>query len=472
MGQLVVQITLARILNPVAFGQYAAILMVFGLGFVLAEGGFGSALIQKKEMSAADVSLALGWSLVFASLMALLIILLAPLLAHQFGDMSLEPMFKVCALLIPFQIVSNLSSSLLRRNLHMKGIQIIQLIAYIVCFGGVSTTMAIMGWGVWSLVGGFAAQTVFSLVATYSISRHTLRPRLSGDREMIHFGLKSLATELTSWSMDNLDRFLIGKFWGLYSLGLYSVAFNLSKAPSGLLVSATQRIAFASAARLQGDLVAVRKGFLVVLAAIALATLPIFALVSLESATVLHIVYGAKWVKAAPYMAALAISIPLISMGAITAAILRGTGGVGTELRILIIAAAVLLSGFLILHNTSLTVAVWVVPLAYFVRFLLLLAVIRDRLELQTADVLASFRGSFVLTAAGICVAVLVHGLPPLTAMNMDVMPFLAGCSAIGLLLAYRFTWVLGIPLAAMVRTRFSSGRLGPIIVWLERGKT
>ena len=88
-----------------------------------------------------------------------------------------------------------------------------------------------------------------------------------------------------------------------------------------------QSIAFASASRLHGDLAAVRKGFLVVLAAIALATLPLFTLVALESATVLHIVYGAKWVEAAPYMTALAFSIPFISMGAITAAILRGTGG-------------------------------------------------------------------------------------------------------------------------------------------------
>ncbi|MHB1176421.1 MAG: oligosaccharide flippase family protein [Sulfuriferula sp.] len=470
-GQLVVQITLARILDPVVFGQYAAMLAVFGLGYILADGGFGSSLVHKKELSSADVSLALGWSLAFASAMALLIFLLAPLLAHQFGDASLELVFRVCAIFIPFQIVSNISSSLLRRDLHMKGIQIIQLIAYIVCFGGVSTTMAIMGWGVWSLVGGFAAQTIFSLVATYSISRHTLRPRLSGDRVMIHFGVKSLATELTRWSMDNLDRFLVGKFWGLYSLGLYSVAFNLSKAPSGLLVSVAQSVAFASASRLHGNLAAVRKGFLVVLAAIALVTLPLFALVALESASVLHIVYGAKWVKAAPYMAALAISVPLISMGAITAAILRGTGSVGTELRIQMATAVVLFSGFLILQSVSLALAVWVVPLAYLVRLLLLLAAIREHLELRVVDLLAPFRGAFVLAVAGVCVTVLVHGLPPVTVIGMDVLPLLAGCSAIVLLFAFGFTWFLGVPLATMVHTKFSAGRFGPFIVWLERGK-
>ncbi|WP_205421356.1 oligosaccharide flippase family protein [Dechloromonas sp. HYN0024] len=129
-GQLVVQITLARILDPVAFGQYAAVLTVVGLGYILADAGFGSALVQKEKLDSTDVSLALGWSLVFAGIVAFLMIALAPVLAHQFGDASLEPLFIVCAILIPFQIILNLSSSLLRRDLHMRGLQIIQVISY------------------------------------------------------------------------------------------------------------------------------------------------------------------------------------------------------------------------------------------------------------------------------------------------------------------------------------------------------
>jgi len=468
-GQLLIQITLARLLDPATFGQYAAVLAVFGLGYILADAGFGSALVQKKELDTADISLALGWSLLFSIAIVLAMVVLAPFLANQFGDASLEPVFQVCALLIPFQIVSNISSSLLRRDLHMRGIQIIHLIAYTLCFGGVATTLAILGWGVWSLVAGFAAQTLFSLVATYSIARHTLRPRLSGDKALIHFGLKSLANELTSWSMDNLDRFLVGKFWGVFSLGLYSVAFNLSKAPSGILMTAAQSVAFASAARLHGNPSAVRKGFLVVMAAIALATLPVFALVAFESETVLHIVYGAKWIDAAPYMTALALSIPLISMGTITAAILRGTGGVGTELSIVLISAAVLFASFLIMRDESLAVAIWAVPLAYLVRFLLLVAAIRKRLQLHLADLLAAFRGPVVLTLVGVSITALAHDLPH--AMAMGMLPPLAGCCAMLLLLVSGFKWFLGGPLSSMVREKFSAGRLGSAIAWLERGK-
>ncbi|MDP1864103.1 MAG: oligosaccharide flippase family protein [Thiobacillus sp.] len=470
-GQLLVQITLARILGPETFGQFAVVLSILSLGGVLADCGFGAALIQKKEISTADVSLALGWSLTIAVVIALVISLMAPFLANQFGDDSLVWMFTVSAFLIIPQAMGNLSTNLLQRDLHMKSIQIIHVFAYTVCFGGVATTLAILGWGGWSLIIAYAVQTVFKVVATYSICRHTLRPRLKGDLALIHFGLKSLANDLTNWSIDNLDRFLIGKFWGLYSLGLYSVAFNLSRAPLGVMIFAVQNIAFASAARLHGNLAAVRKGFKVVMAAMALVTLPLFAIVAFESEVVLHIVYGAKWIKAAPYMAALALSIPLISLGSITAAILRGTGAIGTELRVQVVTAIVFFSGFVMLSGLSLTVAVWVVPAAYLVRLLLLLALIRSRLELRIVDMLAPFRGALVLAVAGVCAAALVHGSPQATSIGMGVLPLLAGCCAIVLLLTFRYTWFLGAPLAAMAREKLSAGRLGPVIGWLERGK-
>ncbi len=470
-GQLLVQITLARLLGPEVFGQFAVVLSVLSLGGALADCGFGAALIQKKEISSADVSLALGWSMTIAILIALVISLMAPFMAKQLGDNSLVWMFTASAFLIIPQAMGNLSTNLLQRDLHMKSIQIIHVIAYTVFFGGVATTLAVLGWGGWSLIIAYAVQTVFKVVATYSICRHTLRPRLKGDRALIHFGLKSLANDLTNWSIDNLDRFLIGKFWGLHSLGLYSVAFNLSKAPLGVIIYAVQNIAFASAARLQGNIAAVRKGLQVVLAAMALATLPLFAVIAFESETVLHIVYGAKWIKAAPYMAALALAVPLISLGSITASILRGTGAIGTELRVQVVTAVVFFSGFVMLSGVSLTVAVWVVPAAYLIRLMLLMGAIRDRLELRITEILAPFRGALVLAAAGVSVAGLVHGSPQSVAIGMGVLPLLAGCCAIVLLFAYRFNWFLSAPLAAMVQAKFSSGRLGPVIAWLGGGK-
>ena len=126
---------------------------------------------------------------------------------------------------------------------------------------------------------------------------------------------------------------------------------------------------------------------------------------------------------------------------AIAAAILRGIGSLEAVLRIQVIASIVLLSGFLMLQGASLAAAAWTVPLVHLVQFLLLLAVIRKNLELSISDILHSFRGAIVLSVAGLCVAALVHGSSQATSIGMGVVPLLAGCCAIVLLIVFRFTW-------------------------------
>jgi hypothetical protein len=158
-------------------------------------------------------------------------------------------------------------------------------------------------------------------------------------------------------------------------------------------------------------------------------------------------------------------------MGAITAAILRGTGAVETELAIMLIAAAVLFGSFSVLREQSLNIAVWAVPLAYLVRFILLVAAIKSRLELRIADLLHTFRGPLVLAVTGVSVAALIHSSPQASSIGMGTVPPLAGCCSIALLLMTRYTWFLGTPLSTMIREKFSTGRLGPTLAWLERGR-
>jgi len=471
-GQLVVQITLARILGPEAFGQFAVLLAVLSLGGTLADCGFGAALIQKKEIDDTDISLALGWTLTIALILAALICIAAPWLADQFGDASLFWMFTASAALIIPQALGNLSTNLLHRELKMKGIQVIHVVSYVFCFGGVAVTLALLGWGGWSLIVAYAAQTLFKLIATYSICRHTLRPRLHGDTALIRFGLKSMANDLSNWAMDNMDRFLIGKVWGIYSLGLYSVAFNLAKAPSALMVFAAQNIAFSSAARLQNDVAALRKGFQVVIAAVSLASIPLFAMVSMESSAVLHTVYGAKWIEATPYMTALALTIPLFALGSITAALLRGTGAIGTELRVQTATAVVFFGGLLLLKGWPLSSAIWIVPTAYLVRFTILLAAIHRRLNLSIRELVAPFRGGLVLAVVGLAAIATINAMNLPLLRSIEIAPLLLGCLACTGVFCTGFDWFLSPSLATVLRNRLFDSPLALVMAWFDRRTT
>lgn len=469
IAQLTIQITLARLLGPGAFGQYAVLLAILSLAGGLADCGFGTALIQKKEITAADVSMALGWSLTIAIALAILIIITASQAAIQFADATLEPMLLIASIAIIPQSVANISTSLMQRDMNMKSTQIIHIISYTLFFGGTAIALASLGYGGWSLIIAYVMQILFSLIASYSICRHTLRPSLRGDLSLASFGVKSLASNLTNWSLENLDRFIIARFWGLPSLGLYAVAFNLSKAPSALLIYAVQGVTFSTASRLQSDKSTLRKGFAAVVTAMAIATLPLSAVAALESAAILNFIYGSKWIGAAPYMAALAISIPMIALGSVTAAILRGMGAIGRELRIQILTTFIFFCGFFFLRHSSLGTAVWVVPFAYSARLIFLLRMIQVELEAPIREILFSFRGAVVLTLISVSATTVTSWLVLDSAFDHGALPLLTGCFSCIFLLAIKYSWLLGQPLTSLIRAKSHQTRLAPIIAWLER---
>lgn len=460
LAQLAVQVTLARLLDPVVFGQYAAVFVVIGLGYILADGGFGSALMQKKELTEEDVAQALGWCLLLGLTVALGVGMAAPFLAAQFGDPALVPVFRLCAVWVPLLAVTNIPTSLLRRDLHLKATQIIQLLAYTVGFGGVAALCALEGLGVWSLVAGFFAQTLLTLGATFYVRRHTLRPRLRGDRQLVTFGAKSLVTDVAGWSMDNIDRLLVGKFWGMAPLGLYSVSYNLSKAPVGFFMAAAQGVAFAATARLQDDLADLRDKVRHSLTIVCLLTIPLFALVALQSTAVLGLVYGHKWLAAAPYMSALAVAIPCLSLGMLTGGVLRGLGHVGQQMRIQMMAVAVLVAGFVLLRDAPLSVAVWLVPAAYLLRLAALLHAVCSRIGLPLRDVARSAGGAIALGALGGTVSLALGKLAPGGDWAMQLLPLMAGGMAMLAALGVFGRWLLGAQLSGVLQQAVR-GRLG-----------
>ncbi len=132
-------------LGPSVFGQYASILVVIGFGWLFADSGFGAALVQKKDIDDNDVGYALGWVLLLSVITGAGIMGLSPWLAKALGESALVFPLLACGPIIVLQAVSNISSSLMRRNLDMKRSQVIQLIAYVVGFGVVAIVLAQQG---------------------------------------------------------------------------------------------------------------------------------------------------------------------------------------------------------------------------------------------------------------------------------------------------------------------------------------
>jgi O-antigen/teichoic acid export membrane protein len=116
-------------------------------------------------------------------------------------------------------------------------------------------------------------------------------------------GLGFLATALLS----HMDDFYILTFVGLTTLGFYDRAYRTAQWPSTLLASLTARLALYTYARLQDDMVRLRKTIEMVLWLIMTLALPLSLAIFLAAPDMIILFYGETWLPATIFLRILVI---------------------------------------------------------------------------------------------------------------------------------------------------------------------
>lgn len=465
-AQFVIQIWLARMLGPDIFGQYVIVLVIIGFGWLLADSGFGTALIQKDKINDDDVGYALGWVLSLSVVVGTSIVIFSPQLAMFVGDSRLVLPIAACGPIIAFQALSNLSSSLIRRNLDMKRYQIIQLSGYL-GYGLVAISLAYYGAGVWSLVIGFLVQTIIIFIFGYAIVRHTLIPRLRGNAVFRNFGLNVLGTNLANAAIESADRIIIGRQWGVPALGAYAAASNLSRAPISLLVTSVQSVMLSSASRAQNDPERLCRGYTSVISLTALITFPLFALLALKAKFVVHLLYGEGWNEAGQLFSTFCVVVPFYVLLAVTGPALAAIGSAASEFRIQLICAVALIIGLLLLADYPLSMAIWLIPCVYFFRFFLVYLALAKRINLSPSRTIHAFFGGTVLAILVVIVVSVSGRLIPVTILGqsgLDLTQLLLAVAAC-LSVLHLFPGVLiGDDLSSLLLSRSADSKLAKIL--------
>jgi PST family polysaccharide transporter len=401
-AQLVIQLALARFLGPDAFGQATAALLVHSLGWIFAEAGFGAALVQKDKLTDEDVSYALGWVLLISIGSGLLVVAASPWIAIWLGGAHLRDLIMACGLLIPIQALSNIPVSLMRRELDAKRSQIIYLSGYLLCYGTVGITLAMLGAGPWALVAAFGAHSLYNLVASYLVVRHTLRPRLHGNAALRRFGLQVTGANCANWAIENLDRVLIGRLWGSAPLGAYAAAFTLSRAPVGLLLGSIQPVLFAAASRIQDERERLARVYLGVIAFAALMSWPAFAWMCMNASALIHLLYGDRWDQAIPLFTAFSAGLPFVALMSLTGPVLWSVKAVRQDIAAQCASLAVVLVGLPLLSGLPLAQAVWLIPVTYALRGIWMVVALAKELVLPLGALAHALRGGTVLVAVAV----------------------------------------------------------------------
>lgn len=391
-------IVLARLLGPKPFGQIAAASLVIGLANLLADGGFGSALVQAQELTEEDVRFAFTCQLALGALLTLVCALIAQPVAVFLHDPGIALVVRATSIVFSIQALGQVSSALLRRRLAFRAIQTAQVLSSVFGYSCIGIVAAWMGAGVWSLV---AAQVGSSLLFTALMifqAPHSIRPYLGSPRwHLARFGINITGLNILNYGISNFDNAFVGHSFGSTALGLYSRAFNTVSVPSDAVVSTWQQVLFAGCSRAENRRDAMQEAYCGSLSVMSLVMSPLFWSVGVCAPAVVSGLYGPRWSDAALLLRPLAFAITINAAMAMAGPVLSATNNVHRELRMQTLSFLVAVPVFAISVHYSSAALAWGVVGVYVVRFYLVTRQVLLVLDLHWKDVLRSLQGAIFL---------------------------------------------------------------------------
>ncbi|MHB8539108.1 MAG: lipopolysaccharide biosynthesis protein [Candidatus Dormibacteria bacterium] len=317
---------LAAILGPKDFG--IGVIAIIYVGFIQAflDQGFGTALIQRKDLRAEHLDSVFWANLGVGFFLVALSLAFSNLWARANHAPSVAAVIGVLSLLIPIGSLTVVQSAVLQRELNFKSLSVAGNISVMVG-GAVGLGMALTGFGVWSLVAQQLIRGATNLVLVWRFS--TWRPAFrfcwNALKELLGFAISHFVSYLAILIDQQGAGILLGICFGPIAVGLFKFADRLSNMVLVTATTSVQSVSLPQFSRVQEDPSELKHSVLACLRMSSLLTVPALAGLAFVS-TPLVAIAGAKWGPAVPVLKVLCV-VGMISMFSyFTGPLLQGLG--------------------------------------------------------------------------------------------------------------------------------------------------
>jgi O-antigen/teichoic acid export membrane protein len=300
VSQLAVGVLLAHLLLPSEFGVVALAFVVLGLAQPFGDLGMAGAIVQRRNLTDRHVRTAFTFSVTLGIAVAIVMALAAPFGAMVMREPMVTAVLRWLALGFAIQGTTVVAGALLRRRLDFRRRFFIGACSYLVGYGGVAVSLALLGHGVWSLVGGGLAQMLLSAIAELASVRHVVRPLLARVElnELLHFGFGASLGGWINYLARNGDSFVVGRWMGAESLGLYNRAYTLMNLPFTYAASTMTVVLFPAFAQVQEDPARMRRAYFVLTRLTAAVSAPVMGTMTIVAPYLVVSLYGPRWTGA------------------------------------------------------------------------------------------------------------------------------------------------------------------------------
>ena len=330
-----VGIFLARTLEVKDFGLMAIAMSLIGLAELISSLGVEASLIQRQQLTRKHLEVGFSLSLIMATVLLLMFWLAGPAMASFFDQPALALMLPVLGVGQWFATIAMVPRAALRRRFDFKLLSKIELGAYLVGYASFSVVLALLDFGVWSLVIATCLWFFLASMLMFRATNLALRPAwgMQEIRELLSFGLLMTSKSAINYTGVTSTNFVVGKLISAHDLGFFTRAEHVAMLPLLKIASAFSSVMFPIYASVQNDRERLTRAYLRTSAAVCLLTAPPLVVTAIFSEVIIVGLYGEKWMPAAEILSVLCISSILICLFHLAGALVEATNQVWAEIK-------------------------------------------------------------------------------------------------------------------------------------------
>lgn len=228
---------LARLLLKEDFGLINMVTAFTGFLGLFRDAGLSAATVQRATITKEQTSTLFWANVVVGGLLALLTAIGAPVLAAFYREPRLFWVTAALGASFLFNGVTAQHRAILQRSMRFTALAATDVTSLVLGIA-VGIGMALTGWGYWSLVVMALVQTAAGAAGVWLAARWVpgWPVRGIGIRSMLWFGGTITLNSVIIYFAFNMDKVLLGRFWGAETLGVYGRAYQLMNVPPTTLI--------------------------------------------------------------------------------------------------------------------------------------------------------------------------------------------------------------------------------------------
>ncbi len=301
---LIVQLLLARLLAPEAFGLIGLIQVFIAIAQVMVEGGIGNFIIQKKNLSKDDIFTGFSLNAGIALLAYIVLFAFAPVIGKFYEQPILITLLRFYAIVFILQATYIINQSIAIRELQFKKVAYISLSSSVLS-AAISIVVALFYQSVYVLV---LQQLIFQLAKAllffiYGVGHLKLNFSRESFRAIYSYSTSLLLIGILNQLFNYAYLIVIGKIFTITEAGFYNMSNMIIGYGATTLSLIIERVSFPVLSRLFHDSFENYKNKLYIFSHLSILLLTTFSyLISIYSTEIISLFLGEKWAGASTIM--------------------------------------------------------------------------------------------------------------------------------------------------------------------------